>query len=99
MSSSLSSMLSRAPTMPNYLWSENIPLALGPGEARQFQLETEKELAAGNTVSITMSNTDQQAAIAKLLSVNGTVQVLPSAASANQSAPSGSAAGSGVEPR
>lgn len=66
-SSSLLSRLSRAPTMPSYFWSKNVPLALQPGETKQFQFATEKELVAENSVAVTMSNTDQQAALAKLL--------------------------------
>ncbi len=66
-STGLASRMSRALTMPNYLWSENIPLALEPGETKKLTFTTEKELVAGNTVSVTMGDTDQKAAIAKLL--------------------------------
>ncbi len=76
-SSSLLSRMSRAPTMPNYLWSESIPLTLEPGETKQFQFTTEKELVAGNTVSVTMSNTDQKAAFAKMLNLRRGAQRVP----------------------
>jgi hypothetical protein len=69
-SSSLSSRLSRAPTMPNYLWSKNMPLAFDTGETQQFQFATEKEIVAGYTVSITVSDTDQKEAFANLLNLN-----------------------------
>jgi hypothetical protein len=66
-SSSPTSMLSRAPTMPTFIWSDQVRLALEPGETRQLRLETDTELAAGNTVSITLSDSDQKAVFARLL--------------------------------
>lgn len=73
-SSSLSSRLSRAPTLPNYLWSEDIPLALEPGETKRSQLATDTELTAGSTVSVTMSDMDQKAAFARLLKLTSRAQ-------------------------
>jgi hypothetical protein len=69
-SSSLSSRFSRAPMLPNYLWSKDIPLALEPGETRRSQFATDTELSAGTTVSVTMSDRDQKAAFAKLLDLS-----------------------------
>jgi hypothetical protein len=56
--------------MPNYLWSKNMPLAFDTGETQQFQFATEKEIVAGYTVSITVSDTDQKEAFANLLNLN-----------------------------
>lgn len=66
-SSSPSSFRSRALTMPSYFWTQNVPLALGPGETKQFQVATEKEFVAGKSIAVTMSHTDEKAALAKLL--------------------------------
>ena len=68
-SSTIAAMLSRAPTMPEYIWSETCPLAVERGETQTVRIIPGKELVAGNTVSVTMSATDQKAAIAKLLQV------------------------------
>lgn len=65
--SSPQSLLSRVPTMPKYLWTENCPIALEPGMTEHYQLNTGQKLVAGNTISVTMSDTDQRAAMAKLL--------------------------------
>jgi len=69
-SSSFASMMSRAPTMPSYLWSDSVPLALEPGETKELEIATGAEMVAGTTVSVTMSNADQRAVLAKLLNLN-----------------------------
>lgn len=66
-SSSPMSALSRAPMMPNFIWSDEVPLALEPGETRQLRIETDTQLAVGNTISITLSDSDQKAVFARLL--------------------------------
>jgi hypothetical protein len=68
-SSSLMSQLSRAPTMPTDDWSKEVRLTLGPGETKQLQVAADTELVAGNTVSITMSGTDQKPTLARLLNL------------------------------
>ena len=67
-SASPESMFSRALTLPTYIWSKNVPVVLEPGESKQLEFAVEKELVAGHSVSVTMSDTDQKAAFAKLLS-------------------------------
>ncbi len=96
-SSSLASRFSRAPTLPNYLWSKSIPLALAPGETKQLQMATETEIVAGNMVSVTMSNTAQRAAIATLLNLNGGAQSVPNAGSGLSVTLDRSTVGNGVE--
>lgn len=66
-SSSPMSALSRAPTMPTFIWSDEVPLALEPGETKQHRIDTDTELAARNTISITLSDSDQKAMFARLL--------------------------------
>ncbi len=70
MASSAAMRISRAPTMPSYLWSEQVPLTLAPGETKHLQVATETSLAAGNTFSVTMSSTDQKAMFARQLNLN-----------------------------
>ena len=91
-SSSLASRLSQAPMMPSYEWSENIPLALESGETQKRQIATETEFVAGNTVSVTMSDTDQKAAFAKLLNPSVGAQRVPNAVSVAPAASDGAAA-------
>ena len=93
-SSSPASLLSRGPTMPNYFWYEQIPLALEPGETKKLTFATEKELVAGHTVSLTMSDTDQKAAFAKMLNRRRTARRAPSAKSAAPATPGNAAAAS-----
>ena len=72
-------------------WSEDIPLALEPGETEKRQIATETEFVAGNTVSITISDTDQKAAFAKLLNPSVGAERVPNAVSVAPTASDGAA--------
>ena len=45
--------------MPESLWTEQIPLALNPGETRTITLATETPLPEGKSISISLGNEDQ----------------------------------------
>jgi len=65
--STVQSMLSRVPVLPERVWSKKCELALEPGATQQMRLPTGHELTAGSTVRVTLSSEDQQGSISKLL--------------------------------
>ena len=67
--------MSRRLVLPKPLWTVSCPVSLQPGESRAFTFDTDAALPAGQMVSVSMFG-KQQAVIANLLNVPGTVNLL-----------------------
>jgi hypothetical protein len=79
LSGSPSNPLARTISLPTTIWSDKLTVQLMPGQTRTIELPTDIKLAAGQSITINVS--DQQNAVmagsVMLLNQNGSVQAAP----------------------